>query len=216
MQATYSASIRGLPWNVVLGIVTIRGVESGALQTAVNSLGSIVLRQAEGNNPDLTRRMKTFESFFAANSLRSPLAGQLEAIRSRGMPGGSPLVQALLLLEMSTGLLMGAQDAGAIQGELLYDLAAEGETFRGMRTEVQCRKDEIVLRDSEGIIAALLQGPDYRTRLRNNTKDLMFFVFSVPGISLNEVQDGAEAIRALFKEACAEIQAQVCQSSASV
>ncbi|HEY6351467.1 MAG TPA: hypothetical protein VI636_18850 [Candidatus Angelobacter sp.] len=216
MQARYSASIRGLPWNVVLGIVTIRGVESGSLQMAVDSLGRAVLRQAEGNHPDLTRRMKAFESFFAANNLRSPLAGQFEAMRSRGTPGGSPLVQALLLLEMNTGLLMGAQDAGAIKGELLCDLAAEGEIFRGMRTEVQCRKDEILLRDSEGIIAALLQGPDYRTRLKNSTKDLVFFVFSVPGITLHEAQDGVQAVRNLFKDACAEIQAQVYQSSDSV
>jgi DNA/RNA-binding domain of Phe-tRNA-synthetase-like protein len=137
------------------------------------------------------------------------LADQLRQVQQKGLPGGSPLVKALLLSEMSTGTLMGAQDAAAVKGPLVCDLAEEGETFRGMRAEVLCRKGEIVLRDSEGIIATLFQGPDRRTRLNKDTKDVVFFIFSVPGINDADVKEGVETVRSLFKAACTEIHAQV-------
>jgi DNA/RNA-binding domain of Phe-tRNA-synthetase-like protein len=95
---------------------------------------------------------------------------------------------------------------------LVCDLAEEGETFRGMRAEVLCRKGEIVLRDSESIIATLFQGPDRRTRLNKDTKDIVFFVFSVPGMGTADVQEGIEAVCSLFKGSCAEIQAHAHES----
>jgi len=113
---------------------------------------------------------------------------------------------------MSTGTLMGAQDAAAVKGSLVCDLAEEGETFGGMRAEVLCRKGEIVLRDSEGIIATLFQGPDRRTRLNKDTKDIIFFIFSVPGITAADMLEGVETVRNLFQSACTEINAQVHES----
>lgn len=212
VQSRYSGSIGSLPWNVALGIVDIRGVDTASLQPALVSLAASVVADEQDKRERLARRMGAFGTYFAANNCRSPLGAQFEAMQRKETPRGSGLVQALLLLEMSTGLLMGAQDAAAIKGELLCDVATQGETFRGMRNEVQCQEGELVLRDSESIIAALFQGPDHRTRLKKETKDVVFFVFSVPGITVNEVQEGIEAVRALFQGACAEISAQLYES----
>jgi DNA/RNA-binding domain of Phe-tRNA-synthetase-like protein len=207
LEFQYSESLRGLPWAVVLGVITVRGVDPAALEAALTSAQrSVSLSDPE---PSVIRRIQAFESFFTQNGFRSPLADQLKHIQEKGLPGGSPLVKALLLSEMSSGLLMGEQDAAAIRGPLVCDLAEEGETFRGMRAEVLCRKGEIVLRDSEGIIATLFQGPDRRTRLNKDTKDVVFFIFSVPGISDGDVKEGMEMVDNLFNAACAEIDAQV-------
>jgi DNA/RNA-binding domain of Phe-tRNA-synthetase-like protein len=207
LEFQYSESLRGLPWAVVLGVITVRSVDPAALEAALTS----AQRSASLSDPEpsVIRRIQAFESFFTQNGFRSPLADQLKHIQEKGLPGGSPLVKALLLSEMSSGLLMGEQDAAAIRGPLVCDLAEEGETFRGMRAEVLCRKGEIVLRDSEGIIATLFQGPDHRTRLNKDTKDVAFFIFSVPGISDGDVKEGMEMVDNLFNAACAEIDAQV-------
>jgi len=210
LEFQYSESLRGLPWAVVLGVVTVRGVDPPALEAALASAQQSVSFNDPG--PSVMRRIQAFESFFTQKGFRSPLGDQLKHVQKKGLPGGSPLVKALLLSEMSTGILMGAQDAAAIKGPLVCDLAEEGETFSGMRTEVLCHKDEIVLRDSEGIIASLFQGPDSRTRLNKDTKDIAFFVFSVPGISAADVQEGVEAVCSLFKAARAEIYGQVHES----
>jgi len=207
LEFQYSESLRLIPWPVVLGVVTVRGIDQGGLEAALASAQRSVSFSNLG--PSVMRRIQAFESFFTQNGFRSPLGDQLKHVQEKGLPGGSPLVQALLLSEMSTGLLMGAQDAAAIRGPLVCDLAEEGEAFKGMRAEVLCRKGEIVLRDSEGIIASLFQGPDRRTRLNKDTKDIVFFVFSVPGMGAVDVQEGMEAVCNLFKGSCAEIYAHV-------
>ena len=163
LEFQYSESVRRISWPVVLGVVTVRGVDQIGLEASLTS----AQRSISFSDPpsSVMQRIQAFESFFTQHGFRSPLGDQLKHIQEKGLPGGSPLVKALLLSEMGTGLLMGAQDAAAIRGPLVCDLAEEGETFRGMRAEVLCRKGEIVLRDSEGIIATLFQGPDRRTRL---------------------------------------------------
>jgi DNA/RNA-binding domain of Phe-tRNA-synthetase-like protein len=207
LEFQYSESVRRIPWPVVLGVVTVRGVDQEGLEAALTSAQRSVSFSDPG--PSVMRRIQTFESFFTQNGFRSPLGAQLQHVQEKGLPSGSPLVKALLLSEMGTGLLMGAQDAAAVRGPLVCDLAEEGETFRGMRAEVLCHKGEIVLRDSEGIIATLFQGPDRRTRLNKDTKDVAFFIFSVPGISDGDVKEGMEMVDNLFNAACAEIDAQV-------
>jgi DNA/RNA-binding domain of Phe-tRNA-synthetase-like protein len=77
-----------------------------------------------------------------------------------------------------------------------------------MRGTVQCREDEIVLRDAEGIIASLFQGPDHRTRLAKATRDVIFFVFAVPGIDLEQIQEGTDKILDIFKSASSSFTAQ--------
>jgi hypothetical protein len=208
VEFRYGESLGGVPWAVALGVVTVRGVDSGALETTLASKQPSVSFGA----PETMRRIQAFESYFTQNGFRSPLGHQLKGIQEKGLSGGSPLVRALLLSEMSAGLLMGAQDAAAIKGTLVCDLADEGESFQGMRGEVLCRKGEIVLRDAEGIIATLFQGPDSRTRLNKNTKDVVFFVFSVPSISAADVRAGVEVVRLLLKAACAEIHTQLYES----
>jgi len=186
-----------LPWDAPLGIVTCTVNDFGALGRAVAArMESHGSRRTE----DIVRRVAAFDTYFEGNGLRSPLGGQIEMVRSKGLPSGNVLVQALLLSEVTTGLLMGAQDAGAVKGALVCDRARPGETFRGMRREVQCKPDEIILRDDEGIIASLLQGPDHRTRLTPETKDVVFFVFSVPGIVASDIEEGTEAIRSLLAQ----------------
>jgi DNA/RNA-binding domain of Phe-tRNA-synthetase-like protein len=210
LEFQYSERLRRLSWPMALGVVTVRSVDPAALEVALASAQQSASFSDPG--PSVMPRIQAFESFFTQNGFRSPLGGQLKHVQEKGLPGGSPLVKALLLSEMSTGMLMGAQDAAAIEGPLVGDLAEEGEAFRGMRAEVLCRKDEIVLRDAEGIIATLFQGPDSRTRLNKDTKDIVFFVFSVPGISTAEVQEGVETVGRLFKGSSAEIHAHVYES----
>jgi len=196
--------MQSLGWSALLGTATIYGTNDAALQTLVSVPNPVV-----PNSERVPLRIQAFDTFFSQNGFRSPLGPQFEMVRRKGLPPGSPLVQALLLSEMSTGLLMGAQDAGAIKGGLVYDLSADGESFKGLRAAVRCREGEIVLRDAEGIIASLFQGPDHRTRLTKETENVTFFIFGVPGIEIEEIQEGIEAIRRIFQPACAQFSSRI-------
>lgn len=206
IPVTYGERMQSIGWTAPLGIAIISGVDEALLQQALAAVPNPT-EDVEQNSPVLSR-IQAFDKLFTENGFHSPLGPQFEMVRSKGLPSGNPLVKALLLAEMSTGLLMGAQDAAAIQGGLVYDLANAGEAFKGMRGTVQCREGEIVLRDAEGIIASLFQGPDHRTRLAKATRDVIFFVFAVPGIDLEQIQEGLDTILDIFKTASSDFTAQ--------
>ena len=202
-----------LTWGSALGVVSCLGMNHGALQESMASAKTSFDSAAEEAFEPVLRRIQLFERYFAENGVRCPLGEQFASIRKKGLPATGVLIQTLLFGEMSTGLLMGAQNATAIKGDLVYDLASAGESFKGMRSEVLCRENEIVVRDDDGIIASLLQGPDYRTRLMKDCADLIFLVFSVPGITVGDIEHGIDIIRKALDGACREFHAQICQPS---
>lgn len=218
LKVSVSEAITQLPWNAALGVVVAHNVDAQKLQQKIPGIHEEMLGTdaVVANRDRVTRRMAAFDQFFAKNGHRSPLSAQFEQMQRKGLPQGIPLVQALLLVEMSAGLLMGAQDALAVQGDLVYDLARAGETFQGMRSEVQCREGEIVLRDEAGVIASLLQGPDHRTRLGKSAKDVVFFIFAVPTITAQDLWEGAEMVRRIFQDACADCHAEVHEAGTSL
>lgn len=211
----HSEHIQTLAWGAPLGIAIISGVNDAALQQAMAPVTPPAGNSSKASETVL-RHIRAFDKFFTENGFRSPLTQQFEMVRKKGLPGGSAPVRALLLAEISTGLLMGAQNADAIEGELVYDISGKSENFQGMRAMVTCRQGELVLRDDKGIIASLFQGPDQRTRLTKETQNIIFFVFAVPGIEVQEIQEGLETIRGIFQASCSQFSAQVISASNTV
>jgi DNA/RNA-binding domain of Phe-tRNA-synthetase-like protein len=86
---------------------------------------------------------------------------------------------------------MAIQDLDRFQGEWKLDLAHEGETFQGVSGKtILCKEDEIVLRDGEGIVCSLFQGPDFKTRVEPTSKNIVVYVFTAPGIQEEQVSNG--------------------------
>lgn len=77
---------------------------------------------------------------------------------------------------------MGVHDKDSICGAITFDTATEGESFEGMRAEVQCRRDEIVARDEHGIIFSYLQGADRHTCVGPQTTSVVYLAFGVPSL----------------------------------
>ena len=211
----HSERAQNLSCEASLGLALISGVNEKELQESIASIADLQGNAFKPSEAAL-RRIQAFDRFFSDNGFRSPLAHQLEMVRKKGLPGGSAPVQALLLAEITTGLLMGAQNADAIEGELIYDVSAGSESFQGMRAMVTCHEGEMVLRDNKGIIASLFQGPDQRTRLTKETQNIIFFVFAVPGIETHEIQQGLETIRTIFQTASSRFSGQIISASRPV
>jgi len=90
------------------GIVTCTVNNSDALRQVV-----AVRMESQGRlKPEDRPTRAAFDAYFAGRGLRSTSAGQTRWCAGKGLPYGSVMFQeALLLSEVTTGLLMGAQDA---------------------------------------------------------------------------------------------------------
>jgi DNA/RNA-binding domain of Phe-tRNA-synthetase-like protein len=49
---------------------------------------------------------------------------------------------------------------------------------------------EIVLRDDKEIVCVLCQGADEKTRVKEDTVDVLFYAYAVPGIESAHLQEG--------------------------
>ncbi|NWF93666.1 MAG: hypothetical protein HXY46_12160 [Syntrophaceae bacterium] len=57
---------------------------------------------------------------------------------------------------------------------------------------VRCKEREIVLRDQEGTVCSLFQGPDFKTKVNPSTKNIVVYVFTAPGVQEEQVSNGIQ------------------------
>jgi DNA/RNA-binding domain of Phe-tRNA-synthetase-like protein len=108
-----------------------------------------------------------------------------------GFPIVNLYIDTHIIAEMYHGILMAIQDLDRFQGGWRLDLAQEGETFQGVSGRmIHCKEDEIVLRDQEGVVCSLFQGPDFKTRVEPASQNIVVYIFTAPGIQEEHVSDG--------------------------
>lgn len=144
------------------------------------------------NRDDISRAIGHYERFFKNHGSQCPLRHQLGSVLQKGFPSISPYVEILLLNELKNGVLMGIQDLDKIKGDLIMDIAQQGEQFEGFRRRIKCQPSEIIVRDSEGIVASYFQGPDKKTSVSDDTKNIILYAFFAPGIQRERVQKAIE------------------------
>lgn len=167
---------------VPFALVGAKGTTATNLKSTVEASRAAFLQRMKDSLPTIQSNIGHFDAFFALKGFQCPLPSQLRNAEKKGFPTITPFVDALLMCELTNGVLMGIQDLDAIDGELVYDLLTSPESFEGLRGEVKCRPGELVLRDDKAIVASYFQGPDRRTGVNPATTSVLFYVFSAPGL----------------------------------
>ncbi len=139
----------------------------------------------------ITARIDAYRLFFESFGHPCPLPQHLERTVNSGFPRYSLILDAHFLAEMCAGILVAAADADRFEGSLVLDVAAEGESCRGLGGRLfRTRSDEIVLRDERDIVCVLCQGADEKTRIRETTRNVLFYAYAVPGIASRHLEEG--------------------------
>jgi len=120
-----------------------------------------------------------------------------------------PVVDSVVIAELKNALAMGVHDLDRIQGDIVLDVADEGENFVGIGNRtIITRPGEVVLRDQTGIWASYTQGPDAATVVDAGTKNAMILGFFTPEISRETMELGIrEAAELLLKAVQGETEA---------
>jgi DNA/RNA-binding domain of Phe-tRNA-synthetase-like protein len=143
------------------------------------------------NLVQLEERINRYDQFFKEWGYLCPLPSHFKRTIEMGFPIINLYIDTHIIAEMCHGILMAIQDLDRFQGEWRLDLAQEGETFQGVSGKmIRCKEDEIVLRDQEGIVCSLFQGPDFKTRVEPASKNIVIYIFTAPGIQEEQVSDG--------------------------
>lgn len=169
------------------GVAILQDVARKEGTKLVEEAKAAAMEKARSCEAESRLLIRSYDRYFAQFGYICPLGGQLDRTLEKGLPTINRFVDTLLACEMATGILMGAQDYGQMEGPLVFDLAVPGETYEGMRAMCECRQGEIVVRDSLGIVASYFQGSDKRTAITRQTSDVVFFGFTAPGVPAEKV-----------------------------
>ncbi|MBW1868745.1 MAG: hypothetical protein JRI73_05495 [Deltaproteobacteria bacterium] len=120
---------------------------------------------------EITERIETYDKFFGGFGFDCPLPKHLKRTVNSGFPRYNLMVDAHFMAEMC--------------------VAEEGEVCRGMGgQEFRTKEGEIVLKDEKEIVCVLCQGADEKTRVGEDTKNVLFYAYGIPGVEGNHLRDG--------------------------
>ena len=117
---------------------------------------------------------------------------QLESLVHKGkpLPRGAALVEAMFMAEVKNMLLTAGHDLDAVQPPITLDVAKGNECYTLLRGQEQVLKaGDMLMRDRAGVISCILYGPDQRTQIKADTRNVVFTVYAPPGIAEETVQD---------------------------
>jgi len=178
---------------VGFGLTLISGCKPVAEQQAYDQYKRKLLRKMRKRETlaEITKRIHVYDSFFESFGFECPLPRHLKRTVNSGFPQYNLMVDAHFMAEMSAGILVAVTDYDRFEGKLLLDVARAGEISKGMgQRDFVTKEGEIVLRDEKDIVCVLCQGADEKTRVKEETTNVFFYAYAVPGIDSVHLKDG--------------------------
>jgi DNA/RNA-binding domain of Phe-tRNA-synthetase-like protein len=129
--------------------------------------------------------------------IRRILAGKL-------LPAINTLVDAYNLASIRTCISIGAFDSDRIHGDLLLRLAHRGEEFRGIGMEkpMVLEGNEVVVSDSEKLIAIYPYRDADDTKVTLSTRNVILLICGAPGISEDVLKSAAQTTTSYITRFC--------------
>lgn len=154
-----------------------------------------------GETIDADPVARAYAGYFRRYGARYPVVHQVRTILA-GRPIESPsaLVEAMFTAEMDSLVLTSGHDLDALEGSLRVDIAQDGDAYARISGKVQTLKPgDMIVRDAQGIIASVLYGPDFRTRLRAESTAALFGAWCPTGLTAAMVQAHLEVLTRLLR-----------------
>ena len=122
------------------------------------------------------------------------------AHQGRSIPKVAALVEAMFAAELKNMVLTSGHDLCSLEPPLVMDVAGEGVGFTMLSgREASVKAGDILFRDAAGPAGSVIHGPDQRTMIRPETRDVVFLAWGVPdldpGIIEKHLEDMAGYIR---------------------
>jgi DNA/RNA-binding domain of Phe-tRNA-synthetase-like protein len=111
---------------------------------------------------------------------------QLESIvfKDKSISSVAALVEAMFMAEIKNLLLTAGHDRDLLQLPLTLDVSRGDERYILLRGQEQVLKaEDMFIRDEVGVISNIIYGPDQRTAINAQTRNVTFTVYAPDGIT---------------------------------
>ncbi len=188
-----------------LGLLIIRNVcnpkNHEGLEVIKKELeGELKQKYNNYTRPDYknSKAMQIYDQYYKKFNKTYHVMLQLESVVSKGkqISRNSTLVEAMFMAELKNHLLTAGHNLSSLDLPLQLDVACENKKYKQITgDEKEITSGDMIIADGKGIVSSVVYGPDYRTRITNDTQDTLFTVYGPPGIEGYEIFDHLQDIK---------------------
>jgi DNA/RNA-binding domain of Phe-tRNA-synthetase-like protein len=123
---------------------------------------------------------------------------QLESVALKDQPISSvgALVEAMFVAELKSLLLTAGHDLEVVQEPIRVDVAEGIERYTRLNGKEQVLKaGDMFIADAQGVISSIVYGPDRRTKIMPDTRQVLFTTYAPPGVEKQAVNRHLQDIR---------------------
>ncbi len=144
-------------------------------------------------------RFRAYLDYYRTHGKTYHVKAQWEsvAVKGKAIPSRAALVEAMYMAELKNLMLTAGHDLTAVALPVRVDVTREGDRYVAINgTERVPAAGDMMMVDGEGIISSVLQGPDRRTRMTPETREVLFAVYAPAGVAESAVRSHLEDIAA--------------------
>ena len=144
-------------------------------------------------------RLQAYRAYYKRFKKTYHVQLQLESIAFKGksIPRVAALVEAMFAAELKNCLLTAGHDLDVVEPPVKLDVALGSETFTRINgQEQQLKAGDMFIADTQGVLSAVIYGPDQRTRILPTTRRALFTVYAPPGVGTEAVRQHLQDIEA--------------------
>ncbi len=140
--------------------------------------------------------MAVYTSYYKQYGYNYHVLHQLESvIKGKTISRGLPLVEAMFMAEVKNMILTAGHDYDKIRTPLELKISAGDEIFKTIDgKDTRTISGDFMLADQETIISSILRGPDQRTAITENTKNVIYTVYAPVGVEKKLVKEHLKEI----------------------
>jgi len=203
LALTISKKIKTIYPEALLGILAIRNVCNPNQHEELNrcklDLENNLREKYAGLDKAYLKNMepiKTYGDYYKRFKKTYHVLLQLESIifKNKSIPKVASLVEAMFMAELKNLLLTAGHDLDAIDLPIKLEVSSGGEKYIQLNgQEKELIPNDMMVSDLQGVTSSIIYGPDKRTQIKPDTRNVLFVVYAPPGIEkpkiLQHLQD---------------------------
>jgi DNA/RNA-binding domain of Phe-tRNA-synthetase-like protein len=142
--------------------------------------------------------MQAYKAYYRQFRKSYHVQQQVESIvlKGRSIPRVAALVEAMFMAELKHLLLTAGHDLDVLQFPIKVDTAQGHEVYTRINGQEQVLKtDDMFIADHEGVMSAIIYGPDQRTQITPATRNVLYTVYAPSGVPVTNVEAHLQELR---------------------
>ncbi len=188
-----------------VGILAMRGAANPSVCPALEARKTALEAELRARFAGQTRAdIKTLPEFQAYTAYYKRFKKtyhvqlQLEsvALQEKPIPSVAALVETMFMGELKNFLLTAVHDLDVVQPPVSVNVADGSESYVMLSGQSQALKPgDMFIADAVGVLSSIIYGPDARTQVTAETRNVLFTVYAPEGIAPEAVQRHLEDTR---------------------